>query len=611
MIRNRKEKITHGFFNNLKFMLREQWGFKKKAFIVPVIYIFSTIAVSLFGIWLPKVVLDSIANSVKPSEFILIISLLTVTLMVLSYVAYATYQILFIDLAKIWNMHFYLNKERKILDMDYSNYISPEGKIKIEKAHTALARNTSMNMISFYPHLVELIKSIIGLLSFCSVLLILNPFVVILLFVSYGIDGLVALKIQKFEHAQKDKRARINRELDYIIECSGDNNIAKDIRVFGMFKWINSAKNKFMNDKLNLEKNIELKHLIQNVLSAFLIFLRNGASYIFLIWKMFHSGMTIGEFSLFFGAITGFGQWLDQIVDRINRLSNANYQVDDYRNLMDTKDTMNSDSGVKLPSKSEPLEIKLENVCFSYEGSDKLILDHISLDISKGEKLAIVGANGAGKTTLVKAICGLIKPTSGHVLVGGIDISTFNRDEYYTLVTAVFQNVCLLPISISQNITYKSESEIDKKRLEKCIELADLKDKIETLPEGIETNLVASVADNGVNLSGGEIQKVALARALYKDAPLIILDEPTAALDPIAENNMYLKYNELTKNKTSIYISHRLSSTRFCDKIIFVDHGQIVEAGTHDELLALGGKYCEMFNVQSEYYKDNKEVKAV
>lgn len=605
----KNKKITHGFLNNLKFMLREQWGFKKKAFIAPAIHIFSTIAVSLFGIWLPKVVMDSIANSLKPREFVFIISLLTITLMFLSYISYVTYQILFKDLAKIWNMCFYLNKERKILDMDYSNYISPEGKIIIEKAHSALARNTSWNMVSFYPNLVELIKSILGLVSFCSVLVILNPFVVILLFISYGIDGLVAQKIQKFEHAQKDKRAKIDRELDYIIECSDDNSIAKDIRVFGMLKWINSEKNKFMNEKLNLEKNIELKHLIQRLLSVVLVFLRNGGSYIFLIWKMFHSDMTIGEFSLFFGAITGFGQWLEQIVDRINRLSNANYQVDDYRYLMETNDKMNSDVGAKLPSKQEPLEIKLENVSYSYEGSNKIILDHINLNIRKGEKLAIVGANGAGKSTLVKAICGLIKPTSGHVLINGTDISEFNRDEYYTLVTAVFQNVCMMPISISQNITYQSENEVDKKRLNKCIELADLKDKIETLPDGVETNLVASVADNGINMSGGEIQKLALARALYKDAPLIILDEPTAALDPIAENNMYLKYNELTKNKTAIYISHRLSSTRFCDKIIFIDQGKIIEAGTHDELLALGGKYYEMFNVQSEYYKSNKEAK--
>ena len=202
----------------------------------------------------------------------------------------------------------------------------------------------------------------------------------------------------------------------------------------------------------------------------------------------------------------------------------------------------------------------------------------------------------------------MIKPISGHVLINGIELSAFNRDEYYTLVTAVFQNVCLLPISISQNITYESDNEIDKERLEKCIKLADLKDKIETLPGGVDTDLVASVADNGVNLSGGEIQKLALARALYKDAPLIVLDEPTAALDPIAENKMYLKYNELTQNKTSIYISHRLSSTRFCDKIIFIDNGKIIEEGTHDELLALGGKYFEMFHVQSEYYKSNKEA---
>lgn len=588
-------------------MISEQWNFEKKAVIVPFIQIPSALAVSFLGIWLPKVVLDAIESGVSANEFLIKISLLTIALMLLKYISYYTEQSILINSVKILNLHFYIKKDWKTLDMDYSISTSPEGKIKIEKAHQAINRNVNVNMASFYSNFVELIKNILGLISFCAILVVLNPIILILLLISYGIDGFVSLYKQKWEHTIKDTRAQIDRKLNYIDACTNDSYIAKDIRIYNMKSWINSITQFFMKDKLTLEKKVETKHFIQRIFEALLIFVRNGGGYIYLIWRMFNTEMSIGDFTLYFGAITGFGQWLEQIVGRIDRLSNANYRVDDYRYLIDTNDKMRRNEGAELPPENEPVEIVLENVSFHYEGSDWLILDNINLKISKGERLAVVGANGAGKTTLIKLISGLLEPVSGRILMNGTDIKKYNRDDYYTLVTAVFQNVCLLPMSISRNITFCSDSDIDKDKLEKCTILANLKDKIESLPNGFDTNLIPSVVDNGVNLSGGEIQKLMLARALYKDAPLIILDEPTAALDPIAENQMYLKYDELTKNKTSVYISHRLSSTRFCDRIIFIDNGKIIETGTHDELMAHGGKYKKIFEIQSQYYKNSGE----
>ncbi|RKN86065.1 ABC transporter ATP-binding protein [Paenibacillus ginsengarvi] len=606
-----KQSAAYGFFSNLIFMIREQWNFDKKGVFVPFVRIPSDIAVSLLGIWIPKVVLDAIANSVPASEFVMQLSVLTMAMMVLMYVSYYTEQSIYRNSVRIWNLHFYIRKSWKIVDMDYPQFASPAGKTKIERSHQALNRNVNVNMVSIYPHFVELLKNAFGFLSFCALLIWLNPLIILLLLLSYAVNVLVVLHIEKWQHQTKDERAQIDRKLDYVVSRTSDSSIAKDIRIYNMKTWIDSMSEFFMREQYNWQNKIASKRYRQALLEALLIVVRNGGAYVYLIWKMDHHEISIGEFVLYFGAITGFGQWLEQIVGRIGKLSTAHYKVNDYRHLIDTTDKMRRTEGAPLPPTDEPVEIVLDNVSFHYEGSKELILDRIHLNIRKGERLAIVGTNGAGKTTLVKLICGLLEPVSGRVLLNGTDIKEFNRDEYYTLITAVFQNVCLLPVSIANNITFCSDEEVDWEKLYTCTELAGIKSKIESLPNGFATNLVPSVTDQGVQLSGGENQKLLLARALYKDAPLIILDEPTAALDPIAENQMYLKYDELTKNKTALFISHRLSSTRFCDRIILIQDKTITETGTHDELMALGGAYKEIFDIQSQYYQRNAGEEAV
>ena len=246
--------------------------------------------------------------------------------------------------------------------------------------------------------------------------------------------------------------------------------------------------------------------------------------------------------------------------------------------------------------------LTLEDVSFRYPEAKKDTLSHISLTLRPGEKLAIVGLNGAGKTTLIRLLCGLLDPTSGRVLLNGQDIRRYNRRDYYRLFSAVFQDFSVLAASVAENVAQRIEG-VDMARVRRCVELAGIKEKIESLPQGYDTKLGRAVYEDAPELSGGEQQRLMLARALYKDAPIILLDEPTAALDPLAESDMYRRYNDLTRGRSAVYISHRLASTRFCDRILLLRDGGVAEEGTHDQLMARNGEYAALFQVQAQYYQ--------
>ena len=337
--------------------------------------------------------------------------------------------------------------------------------------------------------------------------------------------------------------------------------------------------------------------------------IQNGVAYAILIVMVFNNEVGAGDFVFYFGAITGFSAWLNGIGNMVNDITHKSIKIGYYRDYFDIEEKYNHGEGCPMPTEQElPVDIELNNVSFKYASADGEIyaLKNVNLKIDKGEKLAIVGANGALKTTLVKMMCGFYYPSEGEIKLNGHAIADYNIEDYYSLFSAVFQDIYLLPVTIAEFVS-SSEKEIDRDRVMDVIRQAGLADKINSLPNGIDSRLMKGVFDDSIEMSGGEKQKLMLARALYKDAPVIVLDEPTAALDPIAENELYLKYNELTANKTSVYISHRLASTRFCDRIVYLENGEIVESGSHDELMKLGGKYAHMFELQSHYYKEDVE----
>ena len=332
---------------------------------------------------------------------------------------------------------------------------------------------------------------------------------------------------------------------------------------------------------------------------------RNGIAYVYLIQLALHENLSVGEFLLYFTAISTFTQWVMGILQSTLKLHTESLDISRVREFLDYPEPFRFSGGAALPE-SRPYELKLENVSFRYDGAEADTIHHLNLTIHPGEKLAIVGLNGAGKTTLVKLLCGLLDPTEGRVLLNGIDVRLFNRQEYYELFSAVFQEFSILNVTIAENIAQCAQ-DIDDARVQACLDQAGLTQAVAQLPQGVKTYVGREVFLDGVLFSGGETQRLMLARALYKDSPILVLDEPTAALDPLAENDIYLKYNDMTRGKTALFISHRLASTRFCDRIILLSDGGIAEEGTHESLLADGGAYAQLFEVQSRYYREGKD----
>ena len=265
------------------------------------------------------------------------------------------------------------------------------------------------------------------------------------------------------------------------------------------------------------------------------------------------------------------------------------------------------EEGKPLPQGLKDCEIVLDHVSYRYPGAEKDTISNLTFTLHPGEKVAIVGLNGAGKTTLVKLLCGFLDPTQGSVRLNGVDIRTYNRREYYHLFSAVFQEFSVLDTNVAVNVAQRVDG-IDRARVAECLEKAGLTQAVEALPKGMDTPVTRNVFEDGVELSGGQMQRLMLARALYRDAPVVVLDEPTAALDPLAEHDIYMKYNAMTQGKSSLFISHRLASTRFCDRILYLEHGRIAEEGTHQSLLDLGGGYSKLFEVQSRYYQKGGEL---
>ncbi len=495
-------------------------------------------------------------------------------------------------------------KNDKLLSMNYQMLEQPHILDLYQRAGNSLGGNWQgfegmMNRIYY------IMAQVVTLIVTASTIVVLDPRLILVLTVAMLINyGSQQWSIKDDKKHFWDAASPTRRKMQYMERCTQDFDYAKDIRLFSLKPWLLRKQKDILADyrsKYQKSRNFWLRH---SWIYSSTSLIASSVMYYILITQVLHESVSIGNFTLYLGLCGAFSQALSDFYDNFGQLQFSSNMVDDLRTLMDLE-TEDEKDCLDIGLLGDTYNFEFKDVCFRYEGAKEDTIRHLNLTFPAGQRLAVVGLNGAGKTTFIKLLLRLYDVTSGEILVNGYDIRRFRRKEYYTLFAPVFQNVELFAFPLAENVSMKEPEQTDRERALKCLLRAGMEEKLQSLEKGIDTEILKVLYEDGVDLSGGEKQKLALARALYKDSPIIVLDEPTAALDALAEYELYQNFDKMMEGKSAVYISHRLSSTRFCDRVAMFMNGQIVEYGTHEELLAKQGEYARMFEVQAQYYEEN------
>ena len=504
---------------------------------------------------------------------------------------------------------------KKAINTDYLN-IEPQPKQKLMGKGVLAVENGYDGVEPISKLSLHFLVVILGILSYGTVIFVLDWKILLVMLGMFTMDVIIRNHAVKFGNDHRTSFSEPWRKMRYYERNCENVSAGKDIRIFGLKGLFDEHINSVITKYCKFRAKYQLLWYYPTISDSIFNFARDWLAYTLLIHKVLSGQIDAAQFTIYIGLVASFSEWIYDVSMDMSDLREASNQFNDYHEFMEQKDvferTSQCESGVAhTPQESatrefvKPPEIEFRNVSFTYEGSEKPVLKNINMKIRANEKIALVGNNGAGKTTIVKLLCGLYPPSSGEILIDGKSIDDIGVEKYQDMISVLFQDTSPIALSVAENVASCEFEKMNRERVRLCLDKAGLLEKVDGLIKKEETYITQTLDENGVMLSGGETQKLLLAKAMYKDGSMLLLDEPTSALDPIAESRIYEEYNQMAANKTAVFISHRLASTKFCDRILFLDAGQIVEEGTHDELMTKGGKYREIFDIQSHYYKES------
>lgn len=583
---------------NIKYMLKNWIAWDKKSLIYFFIRVPALVFQPIVTAYIPKAMIDCITEGVTVGRLTLVVGLLSVLLVLTTWFA-PFMQELLNGSARIIRMRYAVLAFRKNLYTDYKNIESPHGREKNKRA-MEFYRSYYSGSSDFLDSCNQFCVCIVGIITSLALIYKINMIMILIILATCVCEFFLLKFLNKKEKKTKNERSKIFVRFDYYYNLCRDFSAAKDIRLYGFTDYFMLAVAKIIYELEAVNQKFARQNIKVGGTRALLNLLRELVAYVYLTYLVCSSRLSVSDFIFYFGIITGFSNWIMNAVYQYSNLERCCNDCAAFREFVESTDENDNKPDIDFKGIES---IEFQNVSFTYQSAKKSTINNMTFKVNKGENIAIVGENGAGKTTAVKLLCGLYYPTSGEILINGKSNRDFSGNSYFNLFSAVFQDYYFMPMTIAENIC--ATSNYDKEKLFAAFEKAGISNKINGLPNKEKSYMIKDVYKDAVDFSGGEKQKLLLAKAIYKNAPVLILDEPTAALDPIAENELYLKYNEITSNKISFFISHRLSSTRFCDRIIFIKDGRIAESGTHEELMALKGLYYRMYQIQSYYYKEN------
>lgn len=597
------EKVKPNVISNLIYSIKKLFKIDKLFFLLMSIKTLVDATIVFTYPYILKTAVEGIElkKSFKEVIFeVLVIVLINLILSIISnYINRDTYQY------RRQKMSFALIKEFKLnsLKFDYEKFEASDIQDDFEKAGRAL--NAYGGLIDSVVYSFTCFSNVLSFVIASAIIISINGWLVLCILVL----SIIKLFLENYNRKKEkedfnDKTPNVWRRIGYANNISKNLSIGKDLRIYAMNKFIAEERRKSSNDYLRYYKKNAIRNFIIYSIIDFLKALDEILLYAFMIYEVIYNNMMIATFTFMLSAVRELIGSIDIIITWGGQVINNSYRVSDYRKFL--KHNLNVDNqDIKVDFKE--VEIEFKNVSYRYLNQEGFALENVSFKIAKGERIALVGFNGAGKTTLIKLLCGFYHPTSGEILINGVNIENIERESLAKLIAPVFQEVQHYAIKVLENVSMKHESDTDYQKAMEALKIATIDEKIKSLPDQENTIITREFDENGIELSGGENQKLSIARAIYKEAALIMLDEPTSALDAIAEYNLYNSLNQIIGTSSAIFVSHRLSSTKFCDRIFLLDEGKLCEVGTHNELLSIDGKYKKLFEMQAEYYKGGED----
>lgn len=594
---------------------KEMHRLEKRLLPTSIVVAIVTAVMPFINIWFTSKIIDLLDVGTSMSDLAVYIGLAVGINAVLFFINYFLGDVYFMFRSLMYNKELQ-NISAKLFKAEYQKLESSDFKELIHKHSEAQDRvfssfvQFSWMMRDFISGAVTLIISVIIIIPLLKIgftktgdTYFESPVFLLTIFGAIAIMAviilIVATQMNKAWFKAGDEYSRLDRIFYYFLNIFSDYNTGKEIRLYKEQNLIeHTATDKLLTDGEKLLKKASLHTAKSSSFVAILGALVGFGIYLFIGVKGLYGLFGIGSLVLYCGSFMQIINGIMKMAVTFGKTAEMVPLVNYYFDIVNTKDDMTY--GAKELDLSDKFEIEFKNVSFKYPNMESYALKNINIKINNGEHLAVVGRNGSGKTTFIKLMCRLYDVTDGEILINGINIKEYSKESIISLYSVVFQDFKIFSTTLAQNIS--TNEEYDKERLYDALDKANIKDRVLKMENKECTYLYKDLDKAGVEISGGEAQKLALARALYKDAPIVILDEPTAALDPIAEHEIYNRFNSFVENKTAIYISHRLSSCVFCDKIAVFDKSKLVESGTHQELLTAGEKYFELWNAQAKYY---------